>query len=191
MKPRHILAAMAAALCFVHLVSASQTAPAPAVKNESTTASAAIGVYDSRSVAVAFAGSAKFNAQVAPIAREISAARKRGDKAKTAANEQKMRDLQAQLHRQAFGTEPVTAILALYPAQVKLLMATQGLTALVSQWNEPELKRHAAARRVDVTEDLINLFEPSGHQRRSALAIRKSKPLGPEQLKKAFANENR
>ncbi len=134
-----------------------------------------IGTYDSRSVAVAFAGSPRHEEQIARAA---------GDSAEPAAAEAGVLELQKRLHRQGFGTAPVDEILALYPEATSTLVERHGLAALVSVWDEDALRAHPGAERIDVTEELVDLMAPVERQRRSALEIRKSSPLSEAQLER-------
>ena len=141
-----------------------------------------IGVYDSRSIAVAFAGSAKHEALIAEAAKALEDAKAQGDPDMIAYRDRRVWELRYQLHRQGFGTAPVGDILALYPEAVEALMDRHRLVALVSKWDEAGLGRYRGAEQVDITEELLEAPGPSERQRRYALEIRQHKPLSAAQV---------
>ena len=143
-----------------------------------------VGVYDSRSVAVAFAGSPVFRQWMKPLMTDYEAARESGDKAWLAELEKEGQARQHQIHLQGFGTDPVDNILAMIDEKVKTMMAENGLTRLVSVWNTDALAGIPEDLRVDVTEQLVDLLEPVPLQRERALDIRKRKPVSKDQLEK-------
>ena len=124
-----------------------------------------VGVYDSRSVAIAYCGSAKFEEDL----RNEQAAG--GLKAKSA-----MLNRQRMMHKQGFGKAPVDDILAKYPDEVRAVCEKRGVARIVSKWDKKALKSIAEENRVDVTADLIEVPGPSERQRRSAIEIQKYKP---------------
>ena len=64
------------------------------------------------------------------------------------------------------------------------LMKKLGLERVLSKWNKESLEYYKDFQRIDVTEQVIEIPEPNKKQRRSALEIRKHKPLTKEQLEK-------
>lgn len=124
-----------------------------------------IGVYDSRSVAVAFAGSERHEQQIRPLSAEA------------------LKAAQELRHLQAFGTEPVEDILELYPEDIEALKRERQLDALVSQWDKKGLAMYNGAARVDVTEALVEIPGPNDRQRQSALDVRKHPPVSHWKLK--------
>ena len=133
--------------------------PAPAMEG------IRIGAYDSRCVAVAFAGSEKHEASL----RGLDAAA--------------MREKQALMHEQGFSTAPVDDILALYPDEVAALKSKHKLDALVSKWDKPSLAQYAGAAQIDVTDELIEIPKPNDRQRKSAQEIKEHKPISRERAR--------
>lgn len=145
-----------------------------------------IGIYDSRSVAIAYAGSAAFNESLRGLKSEY-------DRAQTAGNQQRMAELRAEgaagqrlLHMQGFSTAPVTNILDQVRDKLPAVREKAGVSVLVSKWDQPALASHQNAELVDVTPALIDLFNPTEKQRKSAQEIQKHEPISlkeAEQIK--------
>ncbi len=136
-----------------------------------------IGVYDSRAVAVAFAGTPMHEARLRSLRERREQAEKTGDAAGVAKIEAEGRELQRKAHQQAFSTAPVDEILAELGPVLPDLQRKAGVTLLVSKWDEAELQKHLDAERVDVTLQLIDALHPNERQRRSAIEIQKHKPI--------------
>ena len=142
-----------------------------------------IGVYDSRAIAVAFAGSEAFN-------KWMSALREEHEKAKAARDQKRVAELEAEgaerqnlMHRQAFSTEPVDNILEQIKDRLPAIKQETGVGVLVSKWDKDTLAKHSFAERVDVTMELIHAFNPNERQRKTAIEIQKHKPIPLNQAK--------
>ena len=141
-----------------------------------------IGVYDSRSIAVAFAGSPRHEEQLAPAIAAMNEAKAAGDDAAIAKAGQALREGQDQMHRQGFGTAPVDEILSLYTVEIDALKAQYGLIALVSQWDDETLRAYTDVEQFDMTNELIDVIGPNDRQRSSAQSVREHKPLTEAEL---------
>lgn len=135
-----------------------------------------IGIYDSRAVAVAYAGSAFQVRKLEDLKAQLNKARAAGDAKEVSRLEAEGPAWQAALHRQGFGTAPVDDLLAHIAGELPKIQQSAGVTTLVSKWNKPELKKHARAEQVDVTMQLVDAFHPNETQRKRALEIQKQKP---------------
>lgn len=147
-----------------------------------------IGIYDSRAIAVAYAGSELHEAQLGKLKGDYDAAKAAGDEARVAALEKEGRDGQRQMHLQGFGTAPVDDILQHIQGDLDQIRADAGVVALVSKWDEAGLAAHPDAARVDVTEALIDALHPSERQRKSAIDIQRHKPVPMDELEKHIEN---
>ena len=134
-------------------------------------------MYDSRSVAVAFAGSERFN-------KEISALKQQYENAKADGNTELMEKLEAegqerqkQLHKQGFSTAPVGNILEQIKDRLPAIRQKHDVDILVSKWDKDTLTKHPAAKRIDVTMDLIDACDPTEKQKKHAIEIQKHKPI--------------
>jgi len=125
-----------------------------------------IGVYDSRSIAVAFSGSDLFNEHISGLGEAEMKA------------EQKLR------HKQGFSTAPVDDILDLVKDQLPGVQEEADVQAIVSKWDKDGLAEYESAEQVDITMSLAALFNPNEKQLRSAEEIQKHKPISLDKLEK-------
>lgn len=137
----------------------------------------AIGVYDSRAVAIAYVGSDHFKTWMADL-------RKEHDEAKASGDQDRAKELwasavvrQDQLHKQGFGTAGVGGLLLLIDAETEEIKKQAGLVFLVSKWDKKRMRRFSRVRKVDVTMALVDAFEPDEIQRKSAIEILDKKPV--------------
>lgn len=143
-----------------------------------------IGIYDSRAVAVAFAGSAIHEKQLKGLNEEIKKA-KDSKNTKVAANLENIgKSMQKKMHKQAFSTEPVNDLFFYIPNVLPEIQKAEGFEAIISKWDSENMSKYADADKVDITMKLVDAFKPNEKQRKSAIEIQKSKPLTPEQAEK-------
>lgn len=150
---------------------------------QSAVAPERIGVYDSRAIAVAFAGSPAHQKQLQLLKAEHKKAKEMGDQAKVAQLEAEGKAMQDKAHKQAFSTMPVDDILEHITSQVSQVMQSQRLSAIVSKWQAEELKKYSGAEQVDVTMFLVDVLSPTDRQRNYAIEIQKHKPVPLEELR--------
>jgi hypothetical protein len=135
-----------------------------------------IGTYDSRAIAIAYAPS-RFN----PVREKMAAY----EQAKAGGDRTKMKELetwgeqhQRLLHFQGFGRVPVSELLEPVKEQVAKLAQQRQLAAIVMSCDflggEVEL--------VDVTDDLVKLYDPSERTLGHVRGIRAAKPVPLTQL---------
>ncbi len=136
-----------------------------------------IGIYDSRAIAVAFAGSATHEQELRQLKAEHKKAREAGDLEKASKLEAEGRARQAKAHLQGFSTAPVDDILAHITHRLPEIRKAAGVSEFVSKWDEAGLKRHSGAETVDVTMVLVDAFQPDKKQRNHAVEIQKHKPI--------------
>ena len=135
-----------------------------------------IGIYESRAVAVAYAGSEAQVTKMKALTTRMKQARESGDTNTMMQLEAEGRAWQSKLMRQGFGTAPVDDLLAEIGNELPMIQQTAGVTRFISKWNKAELKRHPQAAQVDVTMRLVDAFQPNPTQRQRALEIQKTKP---------------
>ncbi len=152
----------------------------------SSMTSKTIGVYDSRSVAIAFCGNPEHEANNAAELASLAKAKTAGDKAEIKRADAAVWESRKQMHRQGFGTAAVDDILVLYPNGTEALKKKHNLSALVSKWDKQTLKSYAGAKQIDVTEELVDILKPNARQRKSALQIQEHKPITNFQLEILF-----
>ena len=140
-----------------------------------------IGVYDSRSIAVAFSGSPVHEKQLQQLMAEHKKAKEAGEVDKVARLEAEGKARQARAHQQAFSTAPVDDLLLYITNALPEIRKSAGVTMILSKWDQAGLQQHAGAETVDVTMQLVDAFQPTQRQRKSAVEIQKHKPIPLEQ----------
>lgn len=137
-----------------------------------------IGVYDNRAIAVAYSAS-KYN----PVAQKMEAYRKAED----AGDQATMSELRAwgqrhqrQLHRQGFGRVPVTDLLAHVKDQLPEVARRHKLTAITWQCDFAGDNVEV----VDVTEDLVRLYEPDDRVWEIVKGLKDRAPVDLDELEK-------
>jgi hypothetical protein len=139
-----------------------------------------LGIFDSRAVAVAYAHSQRFESPSAALHREYEEAQAAGDEAAMAALESRGQALQEQLHRQGFSTAPVDDLLALIEDELPAIARQAGVDVIVSRWHL--VYRDPSAPCVDVTEALVQAFEPSEQGLEWARQVKDHEPVPEDQL---------
>lgn len=169
----------------VILLAGCEPKPDPAISKVSTNQQR-IGIYDSRSIAVAYVNSPAYRKYVQPVMdRKHLAYSKAQKEGNTPAIEELKAWGQAQqtrLHMQAFSTESVDEILKQIADRLPMIKQQVGVSRLVSKWDQEALDNINATQQVDVTMLLIDALEPTVTQRKSAIEIQQHKPIS---LKKA------
>jgi hypothetical protein len=141
----------------------------------------AIGIYDSRAVAYAYFWSAPCQKQQREKVSAAQAARKAGDVAKLKEYDAAFRAQQAELHRMVFSTAPATTAMDAIKERIPEIQKLAGVSALISKWDEPSLKKFPGAARVDITDKLVREFiQPDEKQTKMILSIEKSEPMSLE-----------
>ena len=143
-----------------------------------------IGVYDSRAIAVAFAGSPMHEKQIRQLRSEHEKAKEAGALDKVARLEAQGKAWQEKAHKQAFSTEPVDDLLVHITNALPEIQKAAGITTIISKWDKAGLKEHSKAERVDVTLELVDAFQPSERQREYAIEIQKHEPISIEKIEK-------
>ena len=135
-----------------------------------------IGVYDSRAVAVAYAGSPFQEKKMKEMRAQLKKAKEGGDTKEVSRLEAAGQTWQSKLMKQGFGTAPVDDILANIASELPEIQKAAGVTSLISKWNKTELEKHPKAKQVDVTMRLVDAFHPNETQRKHAIEIQKKRP---------------
>jgi hypothetical protein len=135
-----------------------------------------IGVYDSRAVAVAYAGSTFQETKMKDLTAQSKKAREAGGVTEVSRLEVEGQAWQAKLKKQGFGTASVDDLLAHISGELPKIQESAGVTRLISKWNKAELDKHPKAAQVDVTLRLVDAFHPTEIQRKRAIEIQKIRP---------------
>jgi hypothetical protein len=140
-----------------------------------------IGVYDSRSIAVAWAGTEPYNNLMKSLQAEWQQAKAAGDQKKVEEVEAEAEAQQRLLHMQAFSTAPVDDILAHIEDSLAEIKKEAGVTMLVSKWDTETLAQYPSAEQIDVTMMLVDALHPNERQRQTAITIQESEPIPLDQ----------
>jgi hypothetical protein len=146
-----------------------------------------IGVYDSRAIAIAWAGTEIFKSELSDLRRRHAEAEESGDTELASKLESQGRKSQEQLHRQGFSTAPVDGILARFQEPIAAAMEEAGVDLIVSKWDEETLARYASAEQVDITMELVLAMEPDERQLGFVRRMGDKPPIPLEKLDKKLA----
>lgn len=141
-----------------------------------------IGIYDSRAIAIAFVGGEVFRETMNAARMEFDEATKNGDEATLARINTQMQERQKLLHAQGFSTAPVDELIAHYSDGISTLLDEAGVATLISKWHDEALIKYSGARRVDMTESLVDLITADPKQRKAAMGIVDQDPVPLESL---------
>lgn len=136
-----------------------------------------VGTYDNRAVAIAWFHS-EFN-DVGTLHEQAQAAEKAGDKAKLKELKERGPKLQRKLHFQGFGRAPVTDLLEPVEDRLAEAAAAAGVDAIVFECNFAV----EGVEVVDVTDEVVRLFDPSPKALKTIEELRKHDPVPLEDLK--------
>ena len=139
-----------------------------------------VGIYDSRAVAFAWFWSAPVQHQLQEQMAAARAAKQAGDMARFKELGDALRQTQDRIHRQGFSTAPVDDALSAIKDRIPEIEKQADVSALISKWDEAELKKHPKAEQVDVTGQLVREFNPTEKQLKMIADIQKQKPLSLE-----------
>jgi hypothetical protein len=130
-----------------------------------------VGTYDNRAIAVAYAAS-RFN-PVKERTAEYERAKQAGDTERAKELEAWGEAHQRALHRQGFGRVPVGDLLAYVRDRLPELARRSGLDLIAWQvdYSAPDVEV------VDVTDELVQLFEPSDRTLATVAEVRKHDPV--------------
>jgi hypothetical protein len=135
-----------------------------------------IGVYDSRAVAMAYAGSSFRRQKMDDLKARHQLALQAGDQQAAARLQAEGKAWQSTLHRQGFGTAPVDDLLVHIQAELPRIQREAGVSHLASKWDLLALACHPLAERIDLTMQLVDAFAPSAGQRQHAIDIQRKAP---------------
>lgn len=151
-------------------------------QDDSETAKIRIGTYDSRAIAIAYAPS-RFN-PVAEKMTQYKAAQAAGDEEKVKELERWGQQHQRQLHFQGFGRVPVTDLLEHVADKLAALAREHHLAAITASCDFTGERVEV----VDITDELVRLYEPTEKTLGHIREIRKKTPVSLPELAKLPAD---
>jgi len=172
------MAMLLAAACATR--QAVPNAAAPSVK---------VGVYDSRAIAVAYAGSPFFNAWMTDFKARYEKAKSAGDEAALQALNAEVEGSQKKMHMQGFSTAAVDDILAVIQDKLPGIAKKAGVGPMISKWDKDALAKYPGAERLDVTMALVQALEPDERRLKVIPEVLKTQPLPLEEMEKMSVDE--
>lgn len=127
-----------------------------------------IGTYDSRAVALAWARSASHQRMIAAMASEAADSRRGGNIPRAEEIEQQLKQRQFMLHAVTFSNAPPTEALRSLQPHLEEVARKHGLVAIVDALDY----RAQDIQTVDLTETLVDRFEPTAETRKLAHEMR-------------------
>ena len=138
-----------------------------------------IGTYDSRAVAIAYARSKPFLQRTSDLHAQHQRATEAGDQKAAGRLAKEGQELQVRMHLQGFSNAPVDEILAQVRDQLPEVAQRRGLIAIVPS---TDFRDDARVEVVDVTDDLVSLFDPDAQTQKIITDLKKQPPLPIEQV---------
>jgi hypothetical protein len=164
-----------ACLSAVQAGSASRTAPS----------GVRVGTYDARAVAVAFAHSDIWDRMYKARKAEMDQAKAKGDSRRVQELKAWGKTQQQRLHRQGFAGAPVDDILAHVKDRLQEVADKTGVVVITREADYVA----PAVERVDVTDELVKLFDPKDKTLKIIQDLRKRPALSIEEVDKMEENE--
>jgi hypothetical protein len=140
-----------------------------------------VGIFDSRAVAIAYMRSARFNAAMNVLKRDYEKAKADGDEERLSELEAKGLAIQQLGHQQVFGNAPIPNVLEAIENKLATVAEQAGVDVMVSKWRIAY--EGPNAKYVDVTDNLVILFEPDDETLDVIKQIKPIEPLPADQLK--------
>lgn len=136
-----------------------------------------IGVFDTRAVAVAFYQSKFSTAQenFGSLHTRMKAAKEKDDKKEIASIEREATLRQAMMHEQGFGTGSITNVTKTIKDKISKLAKDEKLSIVVSKWDV--LFNGENIEQIDVTEKIVDFFEPNEKIKSMTKEIMQSEPV--------------
>jgi hypothetical protein len=163
-------------------VDAASPGPPPAT----TPSHVRVGTYDSRAIACAYAPSKQHERVLQQLTGEAQRAKEAKDDKRLAELKAQGAARQRRMHLQGFSTAPVDDILDQVRDQLPDVAHKAGVVAIArsTDFHDP-----AAVETVDVTDELVALFEPTERTLRAIASAREREPIAIEVISKMDAHD--
>ncbi len=161
-----------------------QVSPAQQKRREATQtpgSTVRVGTFDSRALAMAYYRSEAFNRQLKELKTELEKARAAGDEKRVKELEAEGPALQELLRKQGFGTWPVDNILKKINKKIPKIAKQANVAVIVSKWDI--VYQRSGVEFVDVTDLMVQPFDPSEKTRKIIKEIQKQNPVPLEELR--------
>lgn len=139
-----------------------------------------IGTYDSRTIIFAWSRSDFFRQHMAKFKSANDSAQKAKDTAKIRALSIQAISYQHLLHQMIFGTGTVAFVMDLVKDKISEVARNAGVSIVLSKWEL--IYKDPSAEVVDITEQIVQLFNPKEDIHKMMEEIRKTEPVPLEDL---------
>ena len=164
-------------------------ATAAHAQDPSPSSSERIGTFDSRAIAIAFYGSAEFRDSFRDLWTEFEEAKASGDWWRVKELEAYGPAMQHRMHQQGFSTGSVVEIMEKISDALPEIARGAGVSVIVSKWEVTY--ESSAADLVDLTPQLVALFDPSEETLRGVESLKTVTPVPMDQLLAPDIDEGR
>lgn len=139
-----------------------------------------IGTYDSRIIIFAYSRSAFFRQHMMKFNSANDSAQKAKDTAKIRELSIQAMSYQHLLHQMVFGTGSVTAVMDLVKDKIPEIARNAGVSMVLSKWEM--MYKDPSAEVIDLTEQIVQLFNPKEDIHKMMEEISKTEPVPLEEL---------
>lgn len=140
-----------------------------------------VGTFDSRAVALAYYRTDEFKSGLSEMKVAYDEAKATGDEAQIKRFEEEGPALQDLMHRRVFSTWPIDEIMTEIESDVSTIAADANVVMVVSKWDVVFQKE--GFETVDLTMDLVKLFDPSEETLKIAEDLLTKAPVSLDDLK--------
>ena len=141
-----------------------------------------VGVFDSRAVAAAHFGKFIKEGGLEKLYKEHGEAEAKGDTKRAEELEAKAIALQKQVHMRIFGTAPVDDVLEEIEKDIRKVARAAEVDIVVNKWDI--IYQEPSAKFVDITNQMVDLFEPDEETLEKIKSILKNPPVPRKDLEK-------
>jgi hypothetical protein len=139
-----------------------------------------IGTFDSRAISIAFYNSAQFREQARHFDTMLGEARSAGDEERVKQMEAYKPAKQQFMHLQGFGTGSVSEIMEKIKDELPQIAENARVSMIVSKWEVAH--QNPAVELVDLTPQLVVLFEPSDQVLQWIASLKGQDPVPLDEL---------
>jgi len=141
-----------------------------------------VGTFDSRAVAMAHFGKFINDGGLEKLYHNHDKAKAAGNIKKAEELATKGQFLQKQLHMRIFGNAPIDDILVEIKKDIPIVAQAAGVDIILGKWDI--VYQRPSAKVVDITNRLVELFEPDEETLEKIKAVLENPPVPQEQLEK-------
>ena len=141
-----------------------------------------VGIFDSRAVACAHFWKFINEGGLEKLYKEHGKAEAKGDTKRAEELEAKAIALQKQIHMRVFGTAPIDDILEEIKKDIRKVAQAAEVDIVVNKWDI--VYQGSSAKFVDITNQVVNLFEPDEETLEKIKLILEKPPVPRKELEK-------